>query len=232
MHNRHLIKVCGMRRPDNISAVAHLPIDMMGFVFCKTSKRYVAGMSPSSTGLLPDYADDGFASFYGADTTRHIDKVGVFVDDTVQNILTRVVNFHLDAVQLHGNESPTYIRNLRATIIPDINPKLKVFKAISIMSADDLKRCAQYEGTVDMFVFDTKCDCHGGSGKQFDWDVLHSYDGSIPFLLSGGISYDDAERINRFQHPQFAGIDINSRFETAPCVKDVELISRFIEQLQ
>ena len=232
MTNNLLIKVCGMRRPDNIRAVAELPIDMMGFIFCPASKRHVDGMTPSLAGLLPDNADTDFGNFYGARTKGHIDRVGVFVDDTAQNIITRIVNFRLDAIQLHGSESPTYIRNLRATVIPDIRPQLKVLKAVSIASADDFDACRQYEGIVDMFVFDTKCDSHGGSGKQFDWNALNAYTGSIPFLLSGGISPADAGRIRLLRHPQLAGIDINSRFETAPGVKDAELVSRFIGQLQ
>lgn len=227
MTNNLLIKVCGMRRTDNIRAVAQLPIDMMGFIFCPSSKRYV-GMTPSLSGTLPDTADTAIS---GLPSNRRISKVGVFVDDTVQNIITRVVGFGLDAVQLHGTESPTFIRNLRATIVPDICPRLKVFKAVSISSAGDISQCAQYDGLVDLFVFDTKCDGHGGSGRQFDWTLLDLYKGSTPFLLSGGIGIADAGRIRGFRHPMFAGIDINSRFETAPGVKDAELISRFIKQL-
>ena len=231
MTNNLLIKVCGMRRTDNIRAVAQLPIDMMGFIFCPSSKRYV-GMTPSLSGTLPDTADTSISSLPSSLGNHRISKVGVFVDDTVQNIITRVVGFGLDAVQLHGSESPTFIRNLRSTVVPDISPRLKVFKAISMSSADDISRCAQYDGLVDLFVFDTKCAGHGGSGRQFDWEWLSRYGGSTPFLLSGGISAADAERIKNFHHPMFAGIDINSRFETEPGVKDAELISRFIGQLK
>lgn len=229
MTDKLLIKVCGMRRPDNIRAVAQLPVDMMGFIFCPSSKRYV-GMAPSLSGTLPDTADAAISGLPSAAGHR-IAKVGVFVDATVQDIITRVVGFRLDAVQLHGSESPTFIRNLKATVIPDISPGLKVFKAVSMSSAADIGRCAQYDGLVDMFVFDTKCDGYGGSGRQFDWTLLDLYKGSTPFLLSGGIGIADVGRIRDFRHPMFAGIDINSRFETEPGVKDVELVSRFIRQL-
>lgn len=225
------IKVCGMRRPDNIRAVAQLPIDYMGFIFYPKSSRYVE-MESSGTGLLPDTANAEISSAGYADKAAAICKVGVFVDDSVQNILTRVVNFGLGAIQLHGNETPTFIRNLRATMVPDICPELKVFKAISIASAADFGKCAQYDGLVDMFVFDTKCIGYGGSGQQFDWSVLNAYTGTTPFLLSGGIGEDDAQRILSISHPLMAGVDLNSRFETEPGLKDVERLSHFIAQLK
>ena len=89
----------------------------------------------------------------------------------------------------------------------------------------------QYEDCVDAFVFDTKCTCVGGSGKQFDWSVLDGYDGEKPFLLSGGIGPDDAARIRDFKHPKMMGIDLNSRFETEPGMKNVELLKQFLTQL-
>ena len=225
-----LIKVCGMRQPDNIRAVAQLPIDYMGFIFYPKSSRFV-DMKHLPTGLMPDLADVDISQAADADSKRRIGRVGVFVDATVQDIITHVVAFKLDAVQLYGSESPTFIRNLRSTIVPDIRPELKIFKAMSIASADDIARCAQYEGLVDMFVFDTKCTGYGGSGTQFDWSLLDSYQGTVPFLLSGGIGPDDAERIKAVSHKQFAGVDLNSRFETEPALKDVRLLEEFIGRL-
>ena len=223
-----LIKVCGMRQPDNIRAVAQLPVDYIGFIFYPKSSRYV-DMKRVRTGLMPDLADADISQ--AADSKRRIGRVGVFVDATVQDIITHVVAFKLDAVQLHGSESPTFIRNLRSTIVPDIRPELKIFKAMSIASADDIARCAQYEGLVDMFVFDTKCTGYGGSGMQFDWSLLDNYQGTVPFLLSGGIAPDDAERIKAVSHKRFAGVDLNSRFETEPAVKDVRLLEEFIGRI-
>lgn len=224
-----LVKVCGMRSPDNIRAVASLPIDMMGFIFYPKSSRYV-GMSPSHTGLLPDRADEALGGAVGQG--RHIYKVGVFVDAMPQDIITHVVSFGLDAVQLHGSETPTLIRNLRQTIVPDLRQRITVIKAISIGSAADFDKCAQYEGVADMFVFDTKCAGHGGSGEQYDWSLLDAYKGHTPFLLSGGIGECDVERIKAISHPMFVGVDLNSRFETAPAVKDAEALGRFVEQLR
>lgn len=212
--DRLKIKVCGMRRADNIRAVAALPIDMMGFIFCKSSRRYVgnqAGAKDVSTG--------------------GIKRVGVFVDATVQEIISRMVEFRLDAVQLHGAESPTFVRNLRATICTDLRPGLRIIKAISISSGADIEQCGQYEGVADMFVFDTKCTTYGGSGRQFDWSLLDDYHGTVPFLLSGGIGPGDTGLLRTVRHPRLAGIDLNSRFETAPGVKDVDMLRRFIGEL-
>jgi phosphoribosylanthranilate isomerase len=179
--------------------------------------------------------------------------VGVFVDEMAQNIITRVVNFQLDLIQLHGHETPTLIRNLRRTLDPAamgdsasaamadgaptihlgaIRPGIKFIKAISVSSADDIALYKQYEDCVDYFLFDTKCQTVGGSGQQFDWSILAAYDGSTPFLLSGGIGPDDAERILAFHHPRCIGIDLNSRFELAPGIKDADALKSFIRKIK
>jgi phosphoribosylanthranilate isomerase len=124
------------------------------------------------------------------------------------------------------------IDNLRRTIDPDIRPNIKIIKVLSISSEESLQACKQYGGHVDMFLFDTCCDSYGGSGEQFDWKVLASYDGDTPFLLSGGIGPEDASRIKAFSHPQFAGIDLNSKFETAPALKNVEKLKTFIQEIR
>ena len=157
--------------------------------------------------------------------------VGVFVDDMPQNIVTTVYNYHLSYVQLHGDESPVMIDNLRRTLVPDIVPQIKIIKAISVSSAEDLKRCEPYEAHVDLFLFDTKCKGYGGSGQKYDWSVLEAYTGQMPFLLSGGIGPDDADRLRDFHHPQCVGIDLNSKFETAPGMKDINLLQNFLHQL-
>lgn len=157
--------------------------------------------------------------------------VGVFVNDMPQNIITAVYNYHLSYVQLHGDESPVMIDNLRRTLVPDIVPQIKIIKAISVSNAEDLKCCEQYEGHVDLFLFDTKCKGYGGSGQKYDWSVLEAYTGQTPFLLSGGIGPGDADRLRDFHHPQCVGIDLNSKFETAPGMKDINLLQNFLHQL-
>jgi len=221
---KKIIKVCGMRDGENIRQVARLGVDWIGMVFVPDSPRFVQ-MTPSHAGIIPDRAE-GVAQKVG------FKRVGVFKDDMMQNVVTRVVNFKLDIVQLHGDEEATYVDNLRRTLQPDIQPDIKIMKAINIASADDLQQAEEYEGKVDFFLFDTKSEQGGGSGRQFDWSVLADYHGATPFLLSGGIGPDDAERVGQFQHPKCIGIDVNSRFESEPGVKDVELLRKFIQKLK
>jgi len=232
-----IVKVCGMREADNIRAVSALGVDMLGFIFWPESPRFVRMIS-SQAGIMPDYSRERLSQLRSAATEEVSDvaqkpqRVGVFVDDMPQNIVTRVYNYNLDFVQLHGSESPVMIDNLRRTLEPDIRPGVKIIKVLSIKTAEDLAQYKQYEDVVDLFLFDTKCQSVGGSGQQFDWQLLSAYDGSVPFLLSGGIGPDDVARIRAFNHPQFAGIDLNSRFEVEPGVKDVELLRKFLTELK
>ena len=225
-----IIKVCGMREPENIRAVEELGVDMIGFIFVPQSKRYVRMIS-SNAGILPDYADERQNETSAAGKKAPL-RVGVFVDDMPQNIITRIYNYNLDYVQLHGDESAVMIDNLRRSVDPDIHKGLKIIKAISVASENDVKRWREYEGHADMLLFDTKGDEAGGNGRHFDWELLNAYDGNIPFLLSGGIDIDDTLEIRKIKHPMFAGVDINSRFETEPAVKDVEKIRNFIRLLK
>lgn len=211
-----------MRDADNIRDISALGVDMIGLIFYPPSPRYVQQFS-SGAGIIPDYAPD-----MGKTPLR----VGVFVDDMPQNIVTRVYNYKLDYIQLHGNEPRETLENLRATIAPDIKPKIKIIKAISVSSAEDIKKYKEYVGAADLFLFDTKCKTVGGSGEQFDWQVLQAYDGDVPFLLSGGIGPEDAERIKNFHHPKCIGIDLNSKFEIEPALKDVEKLKQFLVKVK
>ena len=211
-----------MRDADNIRDISALGVDMIGLIFYPPSPRYVQQFS-SGAGIIPDYAPD-----MGKTPLR----VGVFVDDMPQNIVTRVYNYKLDYIQLHGNEPRETLENLRATIDPDIKPKIKIIKAISVSSAEDIKKYKEYVGAADLFLFDTKCKTVGGSGEQFDWQVLQAYDGDVPFLLSGGIGPDNAERIKNFHHPKCIGIDLNSKFEIEPALKDVEKLKQFLVKVK
>ena len=211
-----------MRDADNIRDISALGVDMIGLIFYPPSPRYVQQFS-SGAGIIPDYAPD-----MGKTPLR----VGVFVDDMPQNIVTRVYNYKLDYIQLHGNEPRETLENLRATIDPDIKPNIKIIKAISVSSAEDINKYKEYVGVADLFLFDTKCKTVGGSGEQFDWQVLQAYDGDVPFLLSGGIGPDDAERIKNFHHPKCIGIDLNSKFEIEPALKDVEKLKQFLVKVK
>ena len=211
-----------MRDADNIRDISALGVDMIGLIFYPPSPRYVQQFS-SGAGIIPDYAPD-----MGKTPLR----VGVFVDDMPQNIVTRVYNYKLDYIQLHGNEPRETLENLRATIDPDIKPNIKIIKAISVSSAEDINKYKEYVGAADLFLFDTKCKTVGGSGEQFDWQVLQAYDGDVPFLLSGGIGPDDAERARNFHHPKCIGIDLNSKFEIEPALKDVEKLKQFLVKVK
>ena len=225
-----------MRETENIRQVAALGVDMMGFIFWPESQRFVKMIS-AQAGIIPDYSEERLRKMRNktqasASAENRPKRVGVFVDEMPQSIVTRVYNYELDFVQLHGNESAVMIENLKRTLIPDIAPDIKIIKALSIREKDDVKRWREYEGAADMLLFDTKCKTVGGSGEQFDWSVLEAYDGNIPFLLSGGIGPEDTERVLKFSHPQFAGIDLNSRFEISPAVKDVEKLKTFIQTIR
>ena len=222
-----VIKVCGMRDAQNIREVSQLGVDMIGMIFYPKSPRYVE-MQSSHAGIIPDYVKEDI----NIKSAKSPARVGVFVDDMVQNIVTRVVNYHLDYVQLHGNEPREMCENLRLTLDPDIRPGIKIIKAINVSDASDIQKYKEYVGAVDLFLFDTKCKTVGGSGRQFDWQVLEQYDGEIPFLLSGGIGPEDASRLHAFHHPKCIGIDLNSRFEIEPGVKDVEKLKGFLNEIQ
>ena len=224
-----------MREPENIRAVAELGVDWIGLIFWPQSPRYVK-MIPSGAGIIPDNADGSLKA--GSTADRHWPRrVGVFVDATAQDIITHVVNYGLDIVQLHGHETPTLIRNLRRTLTGDV----KMMKAISVTTADNMARWRDYADCADYLLFDTKTPAVGGSGQHFDWSILQDYDGHLPFLLSGGIGPDDALRLREAfatgsgtgcaLHPRCIGIDLNSRFESAPGLKDVTLLKAFLENI-
>ena len=203
-----IVKVCGMRDAENIRAVEALGVDWMGFIFWEHSSRYVS----QPPAYLPMRAK----------------RVGVFVDAPLSVVRQKVDAFNLDVVQLHGNESPVYLCDLRSLC----GSRLVIVKAFSIATRDDLLQADYYDGLADYFLFDTKAQLVGGNGKKFDWSVLTHYVGSSPFFLSGGIGPDDAPRIGDFSHPQFAGIDLNSRFEVAPAQKNVQLLKQFLYDIQ
>ena len=240
-----IVKVCGMRDPENIKEVSALGVDLIGFIFHPKSPRFVK-MLNSEAGILPDYVADELkveegkqVKSQGVTSTDDVSKptkkpkrVGVFVDEMPQSIITRVVNFGLDYIQLHGQETRETCENLRATIDPDIKPGIQIIKAISVSTAEDIQKYKEYVGAVDLFLFDTKTKLAGGSGRQFDWSVLQAYDGDTPFLLSGGIGPEDAERVKEFHHPKCIGVDLNSKFEIEPALKDVNKLQAFLEAIK
>ena len=206
-----IIKVCGMRDADNIRAVEALGADWMGFIFWPGSKRYVA--EPPT--YLPLKAK----------------RVGVFVDASIDDIRQHIADYGLDMVQLHGHEGPDFVRALRADVSSPV-----IIKAFNIATKVDLEAVKPYEGIVDYFLFDTKGPSVGGNGAKFDWTVLADYVGETPFLLSGGIGPDDAQVLTSHLSPLISkkcvGIDLNSRFEITPGLKDINKLKEFIKAIQ
>ena len=193
-----------MRDVDNIRALEKLDIDWMGFIFYSGSPRYV-----------PD-VDEYCAAIQSCAKIR----VGVFVNDQPMEILWRVVKYKLNYVQLHGDETPKFCCRLRDT-------GCSIIKAFSVSPDMDFQHTSAYEPFVDYFLFDTKDAERGGTGKRFDWSVLQAYQGNTPFLLSGGIAPEHIEDLLELRHPLMTGIDLNSRFELSPALKDIEKIEQF-----
>ena len=190
-----------MTDAENIREVEQLNPSMMGFIFYEKSPRYCQ-VKPS---YLPTSA-------------KH---VGVFVDADITYIKNQMFDFQLDYVQLHGNETPAFCQELKATGIG-------VIKAIGMSCEADLWVAEAYINMCDYLLFDTKTPKQGGSGKQFNWNLLSAYKGPTPFLLSGGIGPEDAEKLQQFHHPMLAGYDLNSKFESSPGIKNVPKLKAFL----
>lgn len=205
-----LIKICGMREPQNIKAVAELEPDLMGFIFYPGSPRFAGEM------LIPDILHNMGSA---------IRKTGVFVNPDFDEIISVATRYHLDTVQIHGNISPVLCHRLKTAGI-------YVFMAFNIDSNEDFKKCIEFINCTEYFLFDNATDKYGGSGQKFNWDILEKYHLEHPFFLSGGIGPLDAERIAEIKNPSFHGVDLNSRFEIRPGVKDLDKLKKFIHELR
>ncbi|AMR33266.1 N-(5'-phosphoribosyl)anthranilate isomerase [Mucilaginibacter sp. PAMC 26640] len=192
------IKVCGLKDPANIKAVAALSPDYMGFICYNRSPRFISDLDEDVLATLPD----------------HILKTGVFVNASIEHISKVMNKYGFDAIQLHGTENPEACAFFR--------PKLLVIKAFGVDEEFEFGRLIDYRNKVDFFLFDTKTPVHGGSGKTFDWTMLNRYAGDIPFFLSGGLSPENLQEVAKIDHPMFYGVDLNSKFEVSPGLKDVD----------
>lgn len=197
------IKVCGLRDQTNYREVERLAPDYVGFIFHEASPRFCP---------YPPTGSDGTS------------RVGVFVNETLETIVAKAAECSLDAIQLHGDETPELCLALKRRNLP-------VIKAFRVSETFDLSRIGSFE-FCDYFLFDAYGDSYGGSGNQFDWQILAEYRGDVPFFLSGGIGPADVETIRKLDHPRFFGVDINSRFEIAPGFKNVAAVNEFISALR
>ena len=201
-----------MRSAANIKAVLALEPDFMGFIFHEKSPRHVG----------EELDEELLRSFPG--TTK---KVGVFVNAHPDLILRNVKKYNFDLVQLHGDELPDVCRNIR-------NRGVSVIKAFAMDNQFSFSRLNNYKSHCDYFLFDTKGSAYGGNGTAFDWKILNSYDNDKPFFLSGGVGLDNLEDtiLLTKQRLNLYAIDINSRFETEPGLKDVEKVQAFMRTLK
>lgn len=204
------IKVCGMKYAANINAVAALNPDFLGFIFYPKSKRFV--------GL--DFDKSDLSSL-----NPSIHKVAVFVNAYLNEVTEFSNIYGIKFVQLHGNETPEFCADLRKN-------NFKVIKAFGVDEEFDFSTLEAYQDSVDYFLFDTKTPEHGGSGKAFNWQVLDNYQLAIPFFLSGGLSLANISEVQSIQHPQLFAVDLNSKFEEEPGVKNTELLAEAFKNIR
>jgi phosphoribosylanthranilate isomerase len=197
------LKICGMKNSENIVEATALLPDFMGFIFWKPSPRFFIGNLPE----LP----------------KSIQKVGVFVDAGFTEIVNKVLQYKLDFIQLHGNETPDFCESLQ-------KENLKIIKTFSVGIAFDFTILEAYEPVVNYFLFDTKGDAPGGNGQSFNWGILENYNSQKPIFLSGGIRLESIANLQKLNIPIFA-VDVNSKFETSPGQKNISLLQQFKNQL-
>jgi len=196
-----------------------LPIDLMGLIFYKKSPRHV----PDSAAKEILQASDG-----------KVKRVGVFVNEDIGIILQKVAKFKLSYVQLHGKESPDDCYDLLAASAKTFGceDELQIIKAFSVDEQFDFSVTASYSAYCKYFIFDTKGKNAGGNGFMFDWSLLNQYTGHTPFLLSGGIGVAATEAIAALDFPKMVGVDLNSKFESSPAVKEVKLLRTFLKSIK
>ncbi|MEN8248656.1 MAG: phosphoribosylanthranilate isomerase [Bacteroidota bacterium] len=199
-----IVKVCGITNQEQYNQLIELGVDMIGLNFYPKSKRYIT--SP----ILPN--------------TTEASRVGIFVNPAIETLKNTVDQYQLDIIQLHGDESPEF-----CATASKIKPVIKAFGVDSQFSFDITTHYSQF---AKYFLFDTKSVDYGGSGQKFNWSKLNEYDGSIPFLLSGGIRLEDIEEIMNIHHPMLSGIDVNSGFESSPGIKDMDLIEQMMKLIK
>ncbi|WP_370087747.1 phosphoribosylanthranilate isomerase [Ekhidna sp.] len=201
------LKVCGMKDPENIRGLIDLHPDFIGFIFYPKSPRYVDEMDEDFIMRIP----------------ISIRKVGVFVNETIEKIVKLSDRYGIEYIQLHGDEDLDFAKQLKSK-------GLKIIKVFRVMDTVPFV-AKKYEGIADYFLFDTASINYGGSGRHFDWNILRTYNLSVPFLLSGGVQLSDIEKIKAMEIEKLVGVDVNSRFELEPGLKDLEMVKSLKEVL-
>ncbi|MGB5463086.1 MAG: phosphoribosylanthranilate isomerase [Aureibaculum sp.] len=210
------LKVCGMKYQDNMNQVALLQPDYLGFIFYDGSSRFFDGVMPQ--------------------LSKKISKVGVFVNASLQNIIEKIRKYDLQAVQLHGEESPVFCEKLKKQCADQSKEVVKIIKVFSIKEEFNFDILRPYEAVCDYFLFDTKGKLPGGNGYAFNWKVLRDYPSTTPYFLSGGIGLNEMADVKSFLQKKESkychAIDINSRFEIEPGMKNIEELKEFKRQLR
>ena len=196
------VKICGLRDHENIKEVLALEPDFMGFIFYKGSPRF---------------AGNKFTTAIARSLPDSIFKVGVFVNELSHRILQIAAKYSLDYVQLHGDEHVKDCELLK-------NEGLKVIKAIPVSNQESLRVAEKYDNIVDYLLFDTQSENRGGSGIAFNWDILESYSLNTPYFVSGGLGVSELKLLAEKNYPGYIGVDLNSRFEKSPGIKNVQLL--------
>ena len=199
-----------MRDAANIQGIAELNPDYLGFIFYPKSPRYVGN----------DFALENISCL-----PQSIKRTGVFVNANEQEVADAVKKYGLNAIQLHGYESPEFCLEAKQLGV-------ELIKAFQIDEDFDFETLKSYANACDFYLFDTKTKAYGGSGHKFDWKILEKYDRHKPIFLSGGIRADDVEDILNLQQLNIYAVDINSKFEIKPGLKDVVLVRDFVERLR
>ncbi len=203
------LKVCGMREEENLKQLIQVGPDYIGFIFYKKSKRFVG--------------DNDAISFI---KPLNIPKVGVFVNEENSEIIRHAKALDLYMIQLHGDESPAQAEELKSL-------GLRVIKVFSVSNQLPVEELNKFKKTADYFLLDTKTEAYGGSGQRFDWSVLNDYDNEVPLFLSGGIGEEHLEEISDLNKKlNIHAIDVNSRFEITPALKNIDSISSFAQKLK
>ncbi|PPL04495.1 phosphoribosylanthranilate isomerase [Parapedobacter indicus] len=197
-----------MRDPENIRDVLTLQPDYIGFIFYPASKRFVGS----------SFDANWMAQLEGPN------KTGVFVDADEEQVNSYIRQYGFHAVQLHGNEAPAYCARLKAT-------GTTVIKAFGIDERFDWARLGEYEHTADYYLFDTQSKQHGGTGMRFNWKLLEGYTFEKPFFLSGGIGIENIQEALKIDDDRLYALDLNSKFETAPGIKDIELLKQTLQTI-
>jgi phosphoribosylanthranilate isomerase len=204
------IKVCGMRHRQNILDLVKLKPDYIGFIFYPKSPRYAGPiLKPETTALIPEF----------------IRKTGVFVNADSEEIKKICQTFNLNTVQLHGKESTDQCFELK-------EEGYEVIKAFSLKDEEDIKKTEDYKDVCNFFLFDTPTHQYGGSGQKFDWSIITGFEPALPFFLSGGIENADAPKILKECPITPYALDINSRFEVAPGLKNIATVEQFITTIR